>query len=83
MDGPLSSDRLRAMYAGAMRCRLQEIPVNERAPVLKQYLQQVPGARPHISVSRDAKVANFETIAPFYPVFLVTPDALGDEMHPE
>jgi hypothetical protein len=59
----------------AVRCRLQEIPVSERAPVLKKYLQQVPGARPHIPVSRHADIAEFEAIAPSYPVFLITPDA--------
>lgn len=68
-------------HGRATRCRLQEIPVDERAPLLKQYLQQVPGARPHICVSRDANVADFETIAPCYPVFLVIPDAPGDDIH--
>lgn len=58
----------------AMRCVLQEIPVGERAPVLKRYLQQVPGARPHFPVSRDANVADFDAIASRYPVFLVEPE---------
>jgi hypothetical protein len=58
----------------AMMCRLREVPVSERAPVLKNYLRQVPGARPHIPVSRYSDVAEFEAIAPRYPVFLVIPD---------
>src|SRR5512133_1213567 len=28
---------------------LQEVDVNQRAPILKTYLQHAPGARPHIS----------------------------------
>jgi hypothetical protein len=59
-------------HGRAMRCVLQEIPVGERPPVLKQYLQQVPGARPHFPVSRDADVTDFAVIAARYPVFLVT-----------
>jgi len=57
----------------AVACRLVELPVSERAPILKRYLQQVPGARPHIPVGRHAPVADFEAIAPRYPVFRVTP----------
>jgi len=57
----------------AVTCRLTELPVAERAPVIKRYLQQVPGARPHIPVDRHAAVADFEAIAPRYPVFRVTP----------
>jgi polyisoprenoid-binding protein YceI len=57
----------------AVACRLVEVPVSERAPVIKRYLEQVPGARPHIPVSRRAPVADFEAIAPRYPVFKVTP----------
>ncbi len=52
---------------------LKEVPVEERAPILKAYLQVAPGARPHIPVSRDAPVSEFEKIASEYPVFrLVT-----------
>lgn len=48
-----------------------EIPVDERAPILKRYLQKVPGARPHIPVDRNAPLAEFEAIAGRYPVFRV------------
>jgi F420H(2)-dependent quinone reductase len=60
-------------HGRAMRCRLAELSVSERAPVLRQYLRQVPGARPHIPVARDADAADFAAIAPRYPAFLVTP----------
>lgn len=62
-------------HGSAMRCLLQEVPIDERSPVLKRYLRQVPGARPHIPVSRDADVTDFDAIASRYPVFLVTPGA--------
>jgi hypothetical protein len=48
---------------------LEEIDVNLRAPILKAYLQIAPGARPHIAISKDAPISEFEKIAPKYPVF--------------
>jgi len=65
-------------HGRAMRCQLQEVPVRRRPPVLKRYLQQVPGARPHLPVSPEAGVSDFAAIAPDYPVFLVTPDRSRD-----
>ncbi len=52
---------------------LVEVPVAERARIIKHYLAQVPGARPHIPIDRHASVAEFEGVAADYPVFLVTP----------
>ena len=49
--------------------RLEEIPVGERAPILKAYLHAAPGARPHVPVDMDAPLAEFEEIAPTFPVF--------------
>lgn len=51
--------------------RLQEIPVDQRPPILKAYLHIAPGARPHIPVDKDAPLAEFERIAPDIPVFEV------------
>ncbi|MCL4505670.1 MAG: nitroreductase/quinone reductase family protein [Chloroflexi bacterium] len=48
---------------------LEEVDVRQRAPVLKAFLQHAPGARPHISISKDAPVSEFEKIASKYPVF--------------
>jgi hypothetical protein len=56
----------------SVRCQLVEVPVAERAPIIKRYLSHVPGARPHIPVDRHADVAEFKAIAPDYPVFLMT-----------
>ncbi|HTT52173.1 MAG TPA: YceI family protein [Streptosporangiaceae bacterium] len=57
----------------AVPVRLVELPVSERAPVIRRYLQKVPGGRPHIPVGRHAPAADFEAIAPRYPVFRVDP----------
>jgi F420H(2)-dependent quinone reductase len=50
---------------------LKELDVNQRAPILKAFLGHAPGARPHIPVSKDAPVSEFEKIASQYPVFQV------------
>ena len=59
----------------AMPCRLIELPPAERPAILRRYLQKVPGARPHVPVAPHATLAEFESIAPRYPVFLVVPAA--------
>ena len=51
--------------------RLEEVPVEKRARLLKAYLHIAPGARPHIPVDKDAPLAEFEVIAPQIPVFRV------------
>jgi deazaflavin-dependent oxidoreductase (nitroreductase family) len=53
---------------------LEEVPVAERAPILKRFLDLAPGARAHIPVDRRAPVAEFEPIADEYPVFRIVPD---------
>jgi deazaflavin-dependent oxidoreductase (nitroreductase family) len=50
---------------------LVELPVEERAAILKRYLQKVPGARPHVPADRNAPLVEFEAIAARYPVFRV------------
>jgi hypothetical protein len=40
--------------------RLEEIPPNQRARVLKAYLKRAPGARPHLPVDKDAPLSEFE-----------------------
>jgi deazaflavin-dependent oxidoreductase (nitroreductase family) len=52
---------------------LQEVDVDQRAPILRCYLQRASGARAHIPVDRRAPVAAFEPIAAQYPVFRITP----------
>jgi len=54
---------------GREEVRLEEVPVDRRAPILKAYLQIAPGARPHMPVNKDAALVEFEKIAAAYPVF--------------
>ena len=56
---------------GAQPVRLVEIPIDERAPILRLYLQLAPGARPHIPVSRAAPLSEFRSVAESYPVFRI------------
>lgn len=53
--------------------RLEEVAPNRRAPVLKAYLKRAPGARAHVPVHRDAPLAEFERVAPRFPVFRILP----------
>ncbi len=50
---------------------LEEVDIQQRAPILKAYLKHAPGARPHIPVNKDASLSEFEKIAGKYPVFRV------------
>jgi deazaflavin-dependent oxidoreductase (nitroreductase family) len=51
--------------------RLEEVPADQRAPILKAYLERAPGARPHLPVREDAPLAEFERVAAQFPVFRV------------
>jgi F420H(2)-dependent quinone reductase len=53
--------------------RLEAIPTDQRAPILRAYLQRAPGARPHVPVHKGAPLADFARVAPAYPVFRVAP----------
>lgn len=59
---------------GRVEVHLEEVPAEQRAPVLKAYLQRAPGARPHVPVNKDAPLAEFEKIATAFPVFRVVKD---------
>jgi deazaflavin-dependent oxidoreductase (nitroreductase family) len=51
--------------------RLEEVPIERRAPILKAYVKRAPGARPHISVDKDAALSEYEAIASALPVFRI------------
>jgi F420H(2)-dependent quinone reductase len=55
----------------ARPCRLVEIPAADRAPILRRFLQQIPGARPHLPVGRDDPLEAFAAISDRYPAFRV------------
>jgi len=50
---------------------LEEVAADQRAPVLKAYLQRAPGARAHLPIDKDAPLVAFEQVAPQFPVFRV------------
>ena len=54
---------------GREEIQLQEIPADQRAPILKAFLRRAPGARPHMPVDKDAALAEFQKIAAAFPVF--------------
>lgn len=55
------------------KVHLEELPAEQRAPVLKAYLKRAPGARPHVPVDKDAPLSDFEDVAARFPVFRVVP----------
>ena len=63
--------KARLVHGSTEQVLLTEVDVKQRAPILKVYLQFARGARPHIPISKDAPVSEFETIASKYPVFRV------------
>lgn len=50
---------------------LEEVAIDQRAPLLKAYLQRAPGATSHVPVDKNAPLAEFEQIATHFPVFRV------------
>jgi hypothetical protein len=53
--------------------RLEEVPPERRAPVLKAYLGRAPNARVHMPFDKDAPLADFERAAGQFPVFRIAP----------
>jgi len=56
---------------GREEVQLVEVPTDQRAPILRAYLQRAPGARPHVPVNKDATLMEFARIADAFPVFRV------------
>jgi deazaflavin-dependent oxidoreductase (nitroreductase family) len=52
--------------------RLEEVPVDARAPVLRRYLALAPEARPHFPLDRHAPIEEFEQITDRFPVFRIS-----------
>ncbi len=57
--------------------RLEVVTVNQRAPILKAYLQRASGARGHLPVNKDAPLSEFERVAEQFPVFQVVAESVG------
>jgi len=57
---------------GRSRVRLLEVPVDQRAPIIKAYLEKTWRAtQQHIEVDRNAPVEEFARIADRHPVFRI------------
>lgn len=53
--------------------RLEEVPAEERGPVLTAYVKRAPGARPHLGVDKDVSLEQLQAMAGRIPVFRVLP----------
>jgi hypothetical protein len=53
------------------RIRLEELPVAERAPIIREFLRVAPGGRPHIGLGADAPLEECERVAAIHPVFKI------------
>jgi deazaflavin-dependent oxidoreductase (nitroreductase family) len=51
--------------------RLEEVAPDDRAPILRRYVEVAPGAGAHIPVDRRAPLGEFEAIAADHPVFRI------------
>jgi deazaflavin-dependent oxidoreductase (nitroreductase family) len=49
-----------------------ELPAQQAAPILKQYLSQVPTVRSYFDATPDSPLEAFEREAPRHPVFQIT-----------
>jgi deazaflavin-dependent oxidoreductase (nitroreductase family) len=49
-----------------------ELPAQEAAPVLKQYLLKAAAVRPYFDATKDSPLEAFEREAPRHPVFQIT-----------
>lgn len=53
------------------KVRLEEVPVQRRAPIIKEYLRLAPGGRPHIGLSAKASIEECAGVASNHPVFRI------------
>jgi hypothetical protein len=68
-----SGGRAVLRHGGREPVILQEVDIDQRAPILRCYLRRAPGARAHMPVDSRAPVEAFAPIAAQYPVFRITP----------
>jgi len=51
--------------------KLAEVPVDQRAPILRSYLKRSLGARPVFKLSPSTPIERFQEIAAKHPVFKI------------
>ena len=65
-------------HRGRQRVRLEEVPAEERASIIKSYLAKTARAtRQHFGIDPKAELGEFEAIAARHPVFRITPAKEG------
>jgi len=53
--------------------RLEEVAIEDRAPIIRRYAKVAPGGRPHLGLPRNASIEQCKALAPRTPVFQITP----------
>jgi hypothetical protein len=53
------------------KVKLEEVPIERRAPIIKEYIRVAPGGRPHIGLGPAATLADCKRAAPNHPVFRI------------
>ena len=53
------------------KVRLEEVPIERRASITKEYIRRAPGGRPHIGLGIIATLADCQRVAPNHPVFRI------------
>ena len=66
-----ANGKARLVHGTSEQVLLQEVDSSQRAPILKAYVKIAPGARPHIPISKDAPISEFEKIASRHTVFRI------------
>lgn len=59
------------LRGGRTPIRLEEVPVEQRAPIIKRYCQVATSGRVHIPVDPAAPISAFESVASQYPAFRI------------
>jgi deazaflavin-dependent oxidoreductase (nitroreductase family) len=64
---------------GGRRVRLEEVPVEARAPIIRQWYRRTwQSTLHHFGLQPDADIAEFERIAPDHPVYRIVPQPEGE-----
>jgi deazaflavin-dependent oxidoreductase (nitroreductase family) len=64
-------------HGRSRRVRLVPVPVEDRAPILREYVRIATSGRQHFPVAVDAALSEFQAIARHYPVYRITPLQTG------
>ncbi len=58
-------------HGGSVRVHLVKVPLEERAPILREYVRVASSGRKHFPVHVGAPLADLETIAAQFPVYRI------------